>query len=218
MAEAQPIEKPFRYEFPRAALTVDVVAFAHIDKTIRILLIRRKNAPFADHWALPGGFLEENEPIEEGALRELKEETQLVPRGKLTHVGAFGNPGRDPRGWTISLAYLGLIGPPVPDIKGSDDATEAKWFDLKSLPPLAFDHAEILGRARIRFLTALNLGDLGLELLPNQFTFADMKRLMDAIGEADDEAENWQEFLLSVGRIENVPGSRTKFRAVEETV
>lgn len=127
------------------AVTVDAVIFYRKVNSLYVLLIKRKNEPFLDQWALPGGFLEENEPMEEGAKRELEEETGLKLK-KLQQVGAFGTPGRDPRGRTISIAFVGLIDA-EPKLKANDDALEVKWFNLNDLPDLAFDHRGIISEA-----------------------------------------------------------------------
>ena len=128
------------------AVTVDAVIFYRKADILNVLLIQRKNDPFKDQWALPGGFLEENETLEEGAKRELEEETGLKIE-KLEQVSAFGAPGRDPRGRTISIAFVGQINAEV-KIKASDDAVAARWFNLSDLPNLAFDHREIIFKAR----------------------------------------------------------------------
>ncbi len=127
------------------AVTVDAVIFFRKADILNVLLIQRKNEPFRDQWALPGGFLEENEAMEQGAIRELEEETGLKLE-KLQQVGAFGTPGRDPRGRTISIAFVGLIGTEA-KVKASDDALDAKWFSLNDLPSLAFDHRKIISEA-----------------------------------------------------------------------
>jgi len=127
------------------AVTVDAVIFYRKADILNVLLVQRKNEPFRDQWALPGGFLEENETMEEGAIRELEEETGLKLE-KLQQVGAFGTPGRDPRGRTISIAFVGLIVKEA-RVKASDDAVDAKWFNLNDLPDLAFDHRKIISEA-----------------------------------------------------------------------
>lgn len=127
------------------AVTVDSVIFKEVKKGYELLLIRRKNEPFKSHWSLPGGFLEVDEDLETGALRELKEETGLSMQ-KLHQVGAFGDLGRDPRGRTISVAFAGKINNPD-EVNGGDDAEEAQWFPIDDLPKLAFDHTEIIKAA-----------------------------------------------------------------------
>ena len=127
------------------AITVDAVIFYRKAKNLNVLLIKRKNEPFQDQWALPGGFLEENETMEEGAKRELEEETGLKLE-KLQQVGALGTPGRDPRGRTISIAFVSLINA-EPKLKANDDALDVKWFNLNDLPDLAFDHRAIISEA-----------------------------------------------------------------------
>lgn len=127
------------------AVTVDAVIFKEVQNGYDLLLIRRKNEPFKSQWSLPGGFLEMDEALETGALRELKEETGLSLE-KLQQVGAFGALGRDPRGRTISVAFAGKIKNPS-EVEGGDDAEDAQWFPLDDLPELAFDHAEIIKAA-----------------------------------------------------------------------
>lgn len=127
-------------------LTVDAVIFVKEEKDLRILLIKRNNEPFKDRWALPGGFLEDDEPLVDGARRELEEETGLKPKD-LWQIKAFGAPDRDPRGRIISIAFLGIL-EATEEVKGNDDAVEAKWFPLSNLPELAFDHSKIIAAAQ----------------------------------------------------------------------
>ena len=131
-----------QHEHPRPAFTADVVAVrpGPVDS---VLLIRRGAGPFEGAWALPGGFVEHDEPPEDAARRELAEETGLAYEGPLRLVGVYGDPGRDPRGWTVSAVYLALV-PGDPDVTGADDAAEARWFAADALPALAFDHALIV--------------------------------------------------------------------------
>lgn len=121
-------------------VTVDVLV---INKnTNEILLIKRLNEPYKDYWALPGGFVDENEDLEQAARRELFEETN-VETSEMTQVGAFGKPNRDPRGHMVSIAYQTyLIENQI--VKAKDDAKEIRWFSIKNLPELAFDHLEII--------------------------------------------------------------------------
>lgn len=130
------------YDYPRPAVTVDSVLLSDA----HVLLIRRKNPPFQNGWALPGGFLDENEDPAHGAARELAEETSLtgIP---LEPLGFWGTPGRDPRGHTISLVYRATVDRQSLHPKPADDATELAWHPLDNLPPLAFDHADIISSA-----------------------------------------------------------------------
>jgi 8-oxo-dGTP diphosphatase len=112
-----------------------------------VLLIRRKHDPFAGKWALPGGFVDENETLEAAARRELHEETGLEVEG-LQQLQTFGDPGRDPRGWTIAVAFLARVDAGKLQPEAADDAAEAAWHRLDQLPPLAFDHEQILACAR----------------------------------------------------------------------
>jgi 8-oxo-dGTP diphosphatase len=141
---------PYCYDHPRPAVTVDIVVFRReaAGGALRVLLIRRGREPFAGRWALPGGFLDIDEPIEAAARRELKEETGLDHAGALAFLGVYGDPGRDPRGRTISLAYAVALGgdAPPPPIAGGDDAEEAAWIDPGGATGLAFDHDAILAR------------------------------------------------------------------------
>jgi len=140
----------------RPSLTVDVVVVAPMDGQDKVLLIRRKNPPFAGRWALPGGFVDPHEPLEDAARRELWEETRVRP-ARLEQLHTFGTPGRDPRGWTVSVAYLALLDEQAArtlDPQAGDDAADVKWFDLLALPLLAFDHEEILTCARRKLALA----------------------------------------------------------------
>ena len=134
------------YDYPRPAVTVDVVVVTR-EEHPRVLLIKRKADPFAGVWAIPGGFIEADEPLEAAARRELKEETG-VELEKIEQLGAFGDPRRDPRGRTISIAYLGQVDPALVKPCAADDAAEVGWHALSHLPRLAFDHDKILACAR----------------------------------------------------------------------
>jgi 8-oxo-dGTP diphosphatase len=131
--------------YPRPMLTVDVVALAGTEASWRVLLVQRGNPPFRGSWALPGGFVEEGEQVVEAAPRELAEETGLR-LGEMQLLGVYDTPGRDPRGWTVSVVYLARL-PSETAVAGADDAADARWFAADELPELAFDHALILADA-----------------------------------------------------------------------
>ena len=131
----------YTYDYPRPAVTADCVVMTRDDDP-KVLLIERGNEPFKGCWAFPGGFMNMDETTEQCAVRELEEETGL----KLTdihQIGAYSKVDRDPRGRTITVAYLAFVDKPLP-VKGQDDAAKAQWFSIKELPRLAFDHEEIL--------------------------------------------------------------------------
>jgi len=125
-------------------LTVDVVVFT--EATVpSLLLVQRKYPPFSGEWALPGGFVEKGEQAIDAAPRELAEETGLQV-GALRLLGVYDTPGRDPRGWTVSIVYVAAVQKRVA-VKGADDARDARWFQSDALPKLAFDHAVIVDEA-----------------------------------------------------------------------
>ncbi|WP_372369117.1 NUDIX domain-containing protein [Candidatus Uabimicrobium sp. HlEnr_7] len=129
-------------KFPQPSLTVDLVLFRWYRSKVELLLIKRKQNPFKDCWALPGGFVAKGETAKEAAYRELQEETNLIA-SSLAPLTLFDEPGRDPRGWTISMAYWSIVKSKT-NIKAGTDAKEAEWFSIKSLPELSFDHDKII--------------------------------------------------------------------------
>jgi 8-oxo-dGTP diphosphatase len=140
----------YTYPFPRPSVTVDIIIFRVFENEPEVLLIKRANDPFKEQWALPGGFVDQDEALEDAAVRELHEETGLSGI-LLTQMHTFGNPGRDPRGHTVSVVYVGYL--PVNAVaKAGDDAAEASWFGVDKLPELAFDHDVIIDMAKSIFL------------------------------------------------------------------
>lgn len=135
------------YAYPRPAVTTDAVVFSRHLGEWHVLLIQRKHEPFKDHWAFPGGFLDENEDPDLGVARELEEETSLHDVA-MEKLGFWGRPGRDPRGHTISLVYWAVVDGARLSPEAADDAKALDWFPLDRLPALAFDHAEIVEEAR----------------------------------------------------------------------
>jgi 8-oxo-dGTP diphosphatase len=141
-------DRGFTYDYARPALTVDAVLVTR-EAAPRVLLIRRKKDPFAGSWAFPGGFVDENERLADAVRRELREETGLEV-DEIEQLYTAGDPGRDPRGWTVSVAYLVRVDPAKLKPVAADDAEEVSWFPVATPPQLAFDHAMILDRARVR--------------------------------------------------------------------
>lgn len=140
------MEEKYCYKYPRPAVTTDCVVFNSTPDDAKLLLVKRANEPFKGKWALPGGFLEENETLEECAARELEEETGLKDV-ELSQFEAFSAVDRDPRGRTISVVYVGKVELEEDGLRAGDDAKEAAWFPVDKLPELAFDHREIVFKA-----------------------------------------------------------------------
>ena len=140
----------YTYPFPRPAVTVDIIIFRLSCNRPEVLLIERANEPFRGKWALPGGFVDKDEALEDAAARELAEETGL--RGiLLTQMHAFGTPGRDPRGHTVSVVYVGYLPEGAVAVAG-DDAVNTEWFGLEEIPEMAFDHRKVIDMAGSIFL------------------------------------------------------------------
>ena len=131
----------YTYKYPRPAVTADCIVITR-EAEPKVLLIQRGNQPYKRSWAFPGGFMNMDETTEQCAIRELDEETGLQI-SKIQQIGAYSRVDRDPRGRTITVAYLAIIDAPVA-VTGQDDAAKAEWFSISDLPHLAFDHADIM--------------------------------------------------------------------------
>ena len=134
----------YTYKYPRPAVTTDCVVFAYDGPVLKVLLIERCNEPFKGKWAFPGGFLEMDETLEECVLRELKEETSLQP-ATVEQLHAFSSVHRDPRERVITVAFYTVV--KLAEVRGGDDAGDARWFPVNQVPPLAFDHEEMFKMA-----------------------------------------------------------------------
>lgn len=198
----------YTYDHPRPALTVDIVIFTLRENHLQGLLVRRADEPFAGMWALPGGFVHLEEGLEEAALRELGEETGLT-EAYLEQLYTYGDPLRDPRGRVVTVAYFALIPADAPvRFEGGRDAAQASWFCLNQLPPLAFDHAEIVAYALRRLRYKLEYSAVGFELLPDEFTLSELQFTYEIIlGEKLDK-RNFRRRILEAGIIEPTPHQR----------
>ena len=134
----------YTYKYPRPAVTADCVVITR-EAEPKVLLIQRGADPYKGCWAFPGGFMNMDETTEQCAIRELEEETGLKV-STVRQIGAYSKVDRDPRGRTITVAYLAIIEKPA-QVTGQDDAAKAEWFPLSALPELAFDHADIMADA-----------------------------------------------------------------------
>jgi 8-oxo-dGTP diphosphatase len=158
------------YPYARPSVTADAVVWTIRKRRWEILLIQRKSPPFVGKWALPGGFVNPEEPLAVAAARELREETGVVA-DDWRPVDGFGGPGRDPRGWTVTMAYYTLIPESAAELAvAGDDARAVRWHPMRHLPPLAFDHADVVAAAQSRFAADLLLAPVAALLLPKTFT------------------------------------------------
>ncbi len=188
----------YTYSHPRPALTVDCVVFGfEAGAALKVLLIQRKLPPYEGKWALPGGFVQMEESVDEAAVRELQEETGVTDVF-LEQLYTFGAVGRDPRDRIISIAYYALINLQDHPIQAASDASDARWYELAELPELGFDHGEILGCARDRLRAKICYEPIGFELLPTLFTLSQIQNLYEQILERPLDKRNFRKKLLKM--------------------
>lgn len=186
----------FKYKYARPALSVDCVVFG-LDSHLKVLLIERGLDPFKGSWALPGGFVEMDESLDEAARRELEEETGLR-NIFLEQLYTFSAPNRDPRDRVVSAAHYALVRLSDHRLQAATDATDARWFDVCQLPTLAFDHAEILQMAKERLQGKVRYQPIGFELLPKQFTLRQLQQLYEVVLERELDKRNFRKKILSM--------------------
>lgn len=205
----------FIYEFPRPALTVDSVVFSIQDKQLYILLIQRGKKPYQGKWALPGGFVNIDESLLSAAVRELEEETGLTNL-HLEQLFTFGDPGRDPRGRVVTISYYSIINQST-QIKtdGASDATQAKWFPIVDLPPLAFDHDEIISYALEKLRSDLLNIIIGFNLLPEVFTLKMLQQIFEIILGIKPGKQKFRQAILEAGILEPVARKTDKIKHQE---
>ena len=192
-----PTYNPADYERP--SVTADVALLVCRQHELQVLLIRRKKWPYQDFWALPGGFVEMDESLEQAARRELREETG-VSDVYLEQLYTFGDPHRDPRTRVISVAYLALANAEqARQVQSGDDAAETRWWSMTGLPPLAFDHGSILRCVNERLRWMLEHTTLGQYLLPASFTLGELQAMHEVVlGEPLDK-RNFRRKMLAAG-------------------
>jgi 8-oxo-dGTP diphosphatase len=189
---------PFTYEYPHPAVTVDGVVFGYDDADLKVLLIQREAAPYKLKWALPGGFVDLAESLEDGVRRELEEETGITQL-YLEQLYTFGEPKRDPRERVISVAYYALVKLADHKVRAASDARNVAWFPVADLPGLAFDHEEILEIALRRLKGKIRYEPIGFELLPEKFPLSELQRLYETILEQPLDKRNFRKKILSMG-------------------
>lgn len=193
-------KETYTYKYPRPSVTTDCVIFGYDEHELKVLLIERGNDPYKGCWAFPGGFLNMDEEALTGAKRELQEETGLE-QAYIEQFYTFSDVDRDPRGRVISIAYLALV--KIQEVKGGDDATQAKWFSMKEIPPLAFDHKQILYLAINRLKEKIFLEPILFELLPETFTLLQLQHIYECILGEHFDIQKFTNKLLDAGILEN---------------
>lgn len=201
------MQEYYTYKYPRPSVTTDCVIFGYDTKEgFSVLLIKRGIEPFKDHWAFPGGFIKMDEDAETGARRELREETSLET-AHIEQFGCFSEVNRDPRERVITIAYYALVR--KSEVVGGDDASEAHWFPIDNVPPLAFDHDRILRVALKTLKEKIHFMPIGFELLPSVFTMPQLQELYESILEVKFDRRNFSNKMLKLG-ILTVVGERPK--------
>ncbi len=190
-------DKKYCYRYPHPAVTTDNVIFGFDGEALNVLLIQRGMEPYRERRAFPGGFLNMDETAEEGAARELKEETG-VEDVYLEQLRAFSTVDRDPRERVITIAYYALVRQKDYHVIGADDAADARWFKLKELPTLAFDHEYILKMALKRLNERIYFEPIGFRLLDEKFTIDELQHLYELILEEKFDSDDFLKKMLSL--------------------
>jgi len=190
---------PHCYKYPQVALTADCVTFSFDGKNLYVLLIRRGGEPFKGYWAFPGGFVNPDETAEEGARRELREETSLEAE-YFEQIKVFSAPDRDPRQRTVTVPFIVLSS--HTNVVASDDAAQAKWFPVDQLPDLAFDHKQIFEEARAALKRSLYFNPVAYYLLPQRFTMPQLQRLHEIIMDCKFDRRNFARKMNSLSILE----------------
>ena len=184
-------------EYTKLGITVDIVIFTIKDNDLKVLLIKRNLDPFKGNWALPGGFVRENENLEQAAKRELEEETG-VRNVYLEQLYSFGSVGRDPRGKIITIAYMALVNAEQLKLKATSDASDAQWFSMLKLPKLAFDHLDIINYALKRLKWKFEYTAVGFSLLSKKFAISEIQKIYEIVFHKKFDKRNFAKKLLSL--------------------
>lgn len=195
------------YEYPHPAVTTDIVIYTIRQDALKVLLIKRALEPFRGRWALPGGFVQLDESLEEGARRELREETGLEGV-YLEQLYTFGRPDRDPRERVITVAYYALIPSDRIELKAATDAEGVGWFGIGELPVLAFDHDRILNMARQRLVAKLEYSTIAFQFMPAEFTLGELQKVHESILAESIDKRNFRKKMLALDVIEETGEER----------
>lgn len=188
----------YTYKYPHPSVTADNVIFGFDGTNLHILLVERGLEPYKGSWALPGGFLQMDETIEECAKRELAEETN-VTEVYLQQFQTFSGVQRDPRERVLTVAFFALVRKSDYEVIAGDDASDASWFLVDELPPLAFDHDEIIAKARVKLQEELRLRPIAFKLLDEKFSMSELQRLYELINDTHYDRRNFQRKMIASG-------------------
>ena len=191
---------PYSYHYPHPAVTTDVVLFTIQDERLEVLLIRRGSEPFKGRWALPGGFVDIDEDLLACAKRELEEETGVTGI-YLEQLYTFGTPGRDPRERVISVTYYALVPRERLTIRAASDAEAVTWFPFQQLPPLAFDHEQIVAMAHERLAAKLEYSTIALQFMPERFTLTQLQSVYEVVLGQRLDKRNFRRRILALNCI-----------------
>jgi 8-oxo-dGTP diphosphatase len=191
----------FCYQYPHPAVTTDIVIFTIQNQQLDVLLVRRRNEPFKDQWALPGGFVDIDEDLEACAKRELYEETNLS-NVYLEQLYTFGQHDRDPRERIITVAYYALIPMDKLKPKAGSDASEVNWFSVNRLPTLGFDHDLIINKALKRVAAKTRYSTIALQFLANEFTLPELQEVYQILRNESLDKRNFRKWILSLDCLE----------------
>jgi len=198
----------YTYDYPHPAVTTDIVIFTVDEAMLKTLLIQRGSTPFEGSWALPGGFVRIDEDVDACAKRELAEETGIRDI-YLEQLYTFGAVGRDPRERVISVAYFALVPCRGLSLKAGTDATHAAWHSVNALPELAFDHQDIIAKARERLTAKMEYSTLGLMFMPEEFTLSEVQSLYETVSGQERDKRNFRKWLLALDVIEETGTMKT---------
>lgn len=197
-----------QYKHPHPAVAVDLCIFTLGEGSrLELLLVERGVEPFKGHWALPGGFVRMEEDLAEAAQRELEEETGLS-QAYIEQVATFGKPDRDPRERVISVAYYAIVRGLTSAVRPGSDAAKTRWCPVDELPPLAFDHKEIIAAARVKLIDKVRRTSIALQFLPGEFTLSELQALYENIGGEPIDKRNFRKWAAESSLIKDTGRQR----------
>ena len=198
---------PFPTDTGRPVLTTNVVVFSLRDEQLKLLLVRRRNAPFQGYWSLPGGVVGEDEDIEANANAKLEEGTG-VSGLYLEQLCTFGAPDRDPRERVISIAYYALVASKRLRLRTDEHSEGVGWFALDELPELAFDHGRMVETAHQRLASKLEYSTIAFQFMPERFTLSELQNVYQIILNCDLDKRNFRKRMLAMDQIRQTPEVR----------